>query len=107
LKKLILSRDSYFDRVPDQSLIAENCEKYNRSLATRTDHYAFIYNYNGREMEINMSKMKGDTVKASWYDPRTGESTVIGAVEYKGVQTIKPEGGERDGNEWVLILDSV
>lgn len=107
LKKLILSRDGYFDRVPDQSLIAENGEKYNRLLATRTDHYAFIYNYNGREMKINMGKIKGDTVKASWYDPRTGESTVIGEVENKGVQTFKPEGGERDGNDWVLILDSV
>lgn len=107
LKKLILSRDGYFDRVPDQSLIAENGEKYNRLLATRTDDYAFIYNYNGREMKINMGKIKGDKVKASWYDPRTGESTVIGEVANTGVQTFKPEGGERDGNDWVLILDSL
>lgn len=107
LKKLMLSRDNYFDRVPDQSLVAENGEKYNRLLATRTDNYAFIYNYNGREMKINMGKINGDKVNASWFDPRTGESIVIGEVENTGVQTFSPEGGENDGNDWVLVLDSL
>lgn len=107
LKNLMLSRDAYFDRVPDQSLIAENGEKYNRLVATRTDDYAFIYNYNGREMNINMGKINGDKVKASWFDPRSGEETVIGEVENAGIQTFKPEGEEKDGNDWVLILDSL
>ena len=107
LKDLMLSRDNYFDRVPDQTLIAENGERYNRLLATRTDDYAFIYNYNGREMKINMGKINGDKVKASWFNPRTGEETVIGEVENTGVQTFKPEGEVEDGNDWVLILDSV
>lgn len=107
LKDLMLSRDAYFERIPDQTLIAENGEKYNRLLATRTDNYAFIYNYNGREMKINMGKINGDKVKASWFDPRSGEETVIGEVENTGVQTFKPAGEEKDGNDWVLILDSL
>lgn len=107
LKELMLSRDAYFERVPDQTLIAENGEKYNRLLATRTDNYAFIYNYNGREMKINMGKIKGDKVKASWFNPRNGEETVIGEVENTGVQTFKPAGESKDGNDWVLILDSL
>lgn len=107
LKDLMLSRDNYFDRVPDQTLVAENGEKYNRLLATRTDRYAFVYNYNGREMKINMGKIQGDKVKASWFNPRTGEETVIGDVENTGVQTFQPEGGQKDGNDWVLILDSL
>src|SRR5690606_13120620 len=53
LKNLMLSRP-YFERVPDQSLVAENGEKYNRLLATRGDSYAMIYNYNGREIKVNM-----------------------------------------------------
>lgn len=107
LKDLMLSRDAYFDRIPDQTLVAENGEKYNRLLATRTDNYAFIYNYNGREMKINMGKINGDKVKASWFNPRNGEETVIGEVENTGVQTFKPEGEAKDGNDWVLILDSL
>ena len=107
LKELMLSRDNYFDRVPDQSLIADNGDKYNRLLATRTGNYAFIYNYNGREMKINMGKINGDKVKASWFDPRNGSTKVIGEFENKGVQTFVPEGGQKDGNDWVLILDSI
>lgn len=107
LKDLMLSKANYFDRVPDQTLIAENGEKYNRLLATRTDDYAFIYNYNGREMKINMGKIKGDQVKVSWFNPRNGESKLIGKFENKGVQTFTPEGGQKDGNDWVLILDSI
>lgn len=107
LKDLMLSREPYEDRIPDQTLVAENGEQYNRLLATRTDTYAFVYNYNGREMKINMGKIKGDKVKASWFNPRTGEEMVIGEVENTGIQTFKPDGEEKDGNDWVLILDSL
>lgn len=106
LKELLLSQDDYFNRIPDQSIVAENGEKYDRLLATRTDSYAFIYNYNGREMKINMGKIKGDNVKASWFNPRNGEKTAIGDVENKGVQVFQPEGGKKDGNDWVLVLES-
>lgn len=107
LKDLMLSRDNYFDRVPDQSLVANNGEKYDRILATRTDDYAFIYTYNGREIKVNMGKIKGDQVAASWFNPRNGETTKIGKVDNQGVQSFKPEGGQKDGNDWVLILDSI
>jgi hypothetical protein len=46
LKNLILSKP-YFERVPDQSLIAENGERYDRLLATRGKDYALIYTWNG------------------------------------------------------------
>ncbi|MFD1771982.1 glycoside hydrolase family 140 protein [Sphingobacterium suaedae] len=107
LKKLMLSRDAYFERVPDQNLLAENGEQYNRLVATRTDNYAFVYTYNGREIKVNMGKINGEKVKASWFNPRTGETTKIGEFDNTGVQSFRPEGGQKDGNDWVLILDSI
>ncbi len=107
IKKLMLSKDNYFDRVPDQSLVAENGEKYDRLLATRTDDYAFIYTYKGGAMQINMGKIKGDKVKASWFNPRNGEVKEIGEFDNSGVQSFDPEGDTQDGNDWVLILDSI
>src|ERR1700754_1978832 len=78
LKKLMLMRP-YLDRVPDQSLIAANQgEKYDRLIATRGKNYAFVYTYTGRDMDIDASKLEGTKVKASWYDPRTGQQTAIG-----------------------------
>ncbi len=107
LKNLILSR-SYFDRIPDQSIIArKNGVQYNRLIATRGNDYAFIYAYNGNNMSINMGKIEGSKVKASWFDPRSGKTTIIGEFENKGVQHFNPPGDEIEGNDWVLILDSI
>lgn len=107
LKNLILSK-SYFDRIPDQSLIAgKNGVQYLRLLATRGQNYAMVYAYNGNNMSINMGKISGEKVKASWFDPRTGKTRVIGDFENKGVQNFNPPGEEKEGNDWVLILDSL
>ena len=63
LKNLILSH-SFFDRIPDQSLIAgEQGEKYDRLLATRGREYALVYTYTGRDMEIAMGKIAGSKVR--------------------------------------------
>jgi hypothetical protein len=107
LKKLMLSRP-YFGRVPDQSLIAVNQgEKYDRLIATRGKNYAFIYTYNGREMTINAEKLAGSKVKASWYNPRNGQITVIGTYPKSNMLKFNPPGQKKDGNDWVLIIDSV
>ncbi|UOQ96751.1 glycoside hydrolase family 140 protein [Hymenobacter sp. 5317J-9] len=108
LKQLMLSRPDYFARVPDQSLIAgETGEKYNRLMATRGKNYAFVYTYNGRNMKVNMGKISGAKVKASWYSPRDGKTTAIGTFPNKGTQEFNPPGEQKDGNDWVLILDSI
>ncbi|HEU4553417.1 MAG TPA: DUF4038 domain-containing protein [Chitinophaga sp.] len=106
LKALLLSRP-YFERVPDQSLIASGQgSRYNRLLATRGKQYAFIYTYTGRNIPVNMGKIAGDTVKASWYNPRNGHVTYIGKYPNKGVTTFDPPGRQQDGNDWVLVLDT-
>lgn len=107
LKELMLSKQNYFDRIPDQSLLAENGERYECLLATRTDDYALIYNYTGREMKIVMGKIKGEKVKASWFNPRNGETISIGNFDNKGIQSFKPDGEHKAGNDWVLILDKI
>ncbi len=104
LKNLMLSK-TYFDRVPDQSLIAENGERYDRLLATRGKDYALIYTWNGREMTVNMGKIDGSKVTASWYDPRTGQAQVLGKFKNKGIKTFNPPGEVRNGNDWVLVLE--
>jgi hypothetical protein len=104
LKQLMLSRP-YFERVPDQSLIAEQGEKYDYQVATRGKDYVFIYTYNGRNLKVNMGKIAGDEVRASWFDPRTGETTEFGEFPNKGVAEFDPPGKPQDGNDWVLVLD--
>ncbi|WP_107829240.1 glycoside hydrolase family 140 protein [Mucilaginibacter yixingensis] len=107
VKKLMLSRP-YFERVPDQSMVAGSLGvKYNRLLATRGKNYAFVYTYNGRNFTVNATKLEGAKVKASWYNPRTGESTTIGTMTKGAAMKFNPPGEQKNGNDWVLVLDSI
>jgi hypothetical protein len=106
LKKLMLSRP-YFNRVPDQTLVSTNGEGYNYQVATRGETYAFIYSYNGKSISAALGKLRGSEVKASWYDPRNGKTETIGTFENKGVHEFDPPGDPQDGNDWILIIDSI
>lgn len=105
IKKLILDFP-YLERVPDQSLIANQGEKYDYLTATRGNKYAMIYTYTGRKIAVNMGKIAGSKVTATWYNPRNGQRTKIRTVANKGVQEFQPSGKKEDGNDWVLILSS-
>ena len=105
LKKLMLSRP-YFERVPDQGIIAgQNGSRYDYVIATRGTGYAFVYSYSGRPFEVRMGRISGKTVRASWFDPRTGGPTEIGAFPNTGTRTFTPPGNPQPGNDWVLVLD--
>jgi hypothetical protein len=105
LKQLMLSR-SYYDRIPDQSLIAgEEGNKYEKLIATRGKDYAFIYTYTGRNISVNMGIIKGRQVKASWYSPRDGSRKEIGTYPNKGVIVFDPPAEPRKAHDWVLIID--
>jgi hypothetical protein len=105
IKELMLSRP-YYERVPDQSLIAgEEGNKYERLIATRGKDYAFIYTYTGRNIAVNMGHISGKKVKASWYSPRDGSTSEIGIYKNKGVMVFDPPAEPQNGNDWVLILD--
>ncbi|MEO8237333.1 MAG: glycoside hydrolase family 140 protein [Flavobacterium sp.] len=105
IKKLMLSFP-YFERVPDQSLIANQGEKYDYLTATKGENYALIYTYTGRKIEVNLGKTKGNKVIATWYNPRNGQKTKIGTFDNKGTKEFQPSGKKEDGNDWVLILKS-
>lgn len=107
LKKLMLSRP-FLERVPDQSLIAgENGQKYERLIATRGNDYAMIYTYTGKTIPVQMGKIAGEKVKASWFKPATGVITELGEFANSGTHEFDPPGEPANGNDWVLVLGSV
>ncbi|MET0393788.1 MAG: DUF4038 domain-containing protein, partial [Chitinophagaceae bacterium] len=106
LSKLLLSKP-YWERMPDQSLVMNSGDRYDRLAATRGKKYAFIYTYTGRTIQVQMGKIAGMQVKASWYDPRTGNLARLGTFSNTGVKTFDPPGEEQAGNDWVLVLESI
>lgn len=105
LKNLMLSR-SYFDRVPDTTLVTDQGTRYNWLAATRGKTYAFVYTYTGRTFTVAMGKIDGSNVKASWFNPRDGQTTDAGTFPNTGTATFDPPGDAAEGNDWVLILDA-
>jgi hypothetical protein len=107
LKQLMESR-SYLTRVPDQSLITS-------STLVGTDHiqatrdaggaYAVVYSASGKAFTVNMTKLAG-TVRAAWYDPKTGKVTSFGTFANTGTRTFTPPKSGY-GNDWVLTLDRI
>jgi hypothetical protein len=104
LKKLVLSK-SYFDRVPDQSMVIDNGEKYERIVATRGKGYAMFYVYNGREFNVEIKKLKFYPKRAKWFNPKNGEEIFIEEYRNTTVKKFNPPGEEKKGNDWVLILE--
>ncbi len=77
LKHLMLSLP-YFDRIPDQSVIIGNGERYDRLLATRGHDYIMVYNHTGRDMRIDLTKVSGEEKDVWWMDPTDGRLTYLG-----------------------------
>jgi hypothetical protein len=111
LKRLVQSRPMN-NRVPDQSLITSSTfgdTSGNHIRATRAANgaYAFIYTAAGQPFTINMTKLTGGTITATWYSPRTGQTQPAGTHPNTGTQSFTPPPAEpgASGNDWVLVLD--
>lgn len=113
LKKLMESRPM-FELVPDQSLIAAgqgDCSSY--TCAIRGKSFAFVYIPTGNKTTIRMGIISGKKIKASWFNPRNGEITLIGEFENSGEHSFDVPGMSKElawlrsgrGCDWVLILD--
>jgi hypothetical protein len=113
-KHLLLSRP-FLTRLPDDSLIVADSVPTSvpgtgryRYVATRDDagSYAMVYAPIGRPFKVRMEKIAGDKVRASWFNPRTGEAKMIGEFASDGEREFSPpDKGEL--LDWVLVLDDV
>ncbi|XQQ07863.1 MAG: glycoside hydrolase family 140 protein [Leptolyngbya sp. IPPAS B-1204] len=110
LRRLFESRP-YTELVPDQSLIAgepgEGGEMIRAAIA-RDSSFAFLYTPMGKPIQVDLTKLKGDSVNASWYDPRQGIATSIDTFRVDepsaSSTTFAPTTNGR-GQDWVLVLD--
>ena len=106
LRRFIESRP-FLSQRPDLSLLAfEQTKPWEMCLALRGDGYALAYTPTGRRLDIQLGKLAGARVRASWFDPRTGETSAIGEFDNQGRRTFDPPGEESPGNDWVLVLET-
>ena len=92
------------DRIPDQSLVTNARAEHDRIQATRGKDYLMVYSSEGRPFTLNMAKITGKTVAATWYNPRNGEAKKGEVVPNVGQKNFTPPSNGY-GQDWVLILD--
>lgn len=100
--KLMQSRD-ILSRIPDNTMVTSNSDDYSEqnALATRGEGYAFVYLPKGGSVTLNLGIISGTEIRASWFNPRTGETEVIETIENNGTEDFDTESTE----DMILILD--
>ena len=98
---------SFWKLKPNNSVIAEQGERYNHQTALVGNNCLLIYTWNGRSIKIDQSKWKNKVKKARWYDPRNGKFSAAQFVSGKNILEFDPPGSEVNGNDWVLVIESI
>ncbi|MHB1317112.1 MAG: putative collagen-binding domain-containing protein [Anaerolineae bacterium] len=73
--------------------------------AARGDEYGYIYSPLGQPIRARLDSLANRALRASWFDPRTGEETVFAIVPPRETLFVPPTSGK--GCDWVLALDVV
>jgi hypothetical protein len=106
LRNLMESRP-FLTGVPERSLIAsEEGAGADHVLATQGDGYLFVYVPTGKNVTVQLGKISGNKVKGWWFDPRTGEASLIGNFPNSETKEFDPPGESGRGKDWVLVLDN-
>lgn len=101
------------NRIPDDSIIVASsvttaipgsgCYRF---VATRDEAstYLMVYAPIGRSFTVRTRLIKGEKLKAWWYNPRNGKAQRIGIFKNSGeMEFTPPEPGEVQ--DWVLVID--
>ena len=102
LSKLRMSRP-YFEFRPSPELICEESALNARQCSGRGDKYAFVYTPLGMPVRVYLNRLCESPVKASWFNPRNGQTQTIGITAPTESLFVPPSNGK--DNDWVLILD--
>jgi Protein of unknown function (DUF4038)/Putative collagen-binding domain of a collagenase len=111
--RALLESRPFLTRIPDPEVIVASTIPTNvpgtgryHFAATRDvgGSYAMVYAPVGRAFTVKMSVITGPSVKAWWFNPRTGGATAIGTFPNTGERAFTPPDlGEM--LDWVLVLD--
>ncbi len=107
LRKLFEARP-FHQLIPDQSLIVNGPEYGGgkiRAAVAFDGSFALFYSPRGAAFTIDQSRIKGEQLKAIWYDPRYGVAHPIHTGNTFAIQTYTPPTSGK-ANDWILIVEN-
>lgn len=108
-RKLLESRP-ILSRIPDQTMIAETNPNGGQHVqATRDENgsYAFIYFPAANPALIDLTKLTGEKIRASWFDPRNGKISSFDILPGGKTYLFTPPATDEAEDDWILILDAL
>ena len=102
-------------RIPDQNLIVTDRvptsvpgagRYFFAAMCDLDGSYAMVYAPVGRKFKVRMGKLTGSHVRASWYNPRNGQTTTLGTFDNRGEREFTPP-APGEYLDWVLVLDDL
>jgi len=107
LKRIFMARREWWLLVPDQSVFASGGRTDGDVLCLAARHqdgkWAMVYSAERASFAVNMDKVAGAGVNASWVNPKTGDAMPAGTFPNSGQRSFStPEGWE----DALLILEA-
>lgn len=104
----LIESGPYFDRLPDQSLIASpnpTGADHVRACRDPDGRYALLYLPTGLPVTVRTFLLQPGPLSVAWYDPRTGQHQAQGTTQSRpwSTETFTPPGP----GDWVLVLTCV
>ncbi len=75
---------------------------YAAAARTSNGNTVIIYTPDQRGLTIDMTKVSGSQAKAWWFNPVSGQASLIGTYPTTGSQSFTPP----SSGDWVLVLDN-
>ena len=106
LKRLMLSFP-FTVRVADQSIITgENGTQYDRIIATRGNDYLLVYNYSGKDMTIDLSKISGQRKNVWLMNPVDGSLKYLGEYSSRRADFSYVISDKKNTDRVLIAIDS-
>jgi len=93
---------------PNQSIILKGPNEAGREIiAASASDSTFLMAYTpfGSNFSLSLTLIKGDSIKAWWFNPRNSTSIFINQMDKNSDMEFDPPFDEKLGNDWVLIID--
>lgn len=96
---------NFAERIPGDGLVSDLLQGSSRIAAARGRDWAIIYSGSGRPFHVAMGRLPGATVRARWFNPRSGEWLEGEEAPNEGNRAITCP-SEGFASDWVLVLKS-
>lgn len=106
LRNLMLSRTGP-ERVPAPELLVSDSHEgrdHTAALCAADRSYAMVFTGGGKSFTVDLSRLSGGKIRATWYNPRTGEPVPADVFPRGGEHTFTPPVADQP-EDWVLVLD--